>query len=352
VSESFQAKAQAASMLTQAIESRLSKLIHKLSFYGVNALRALIPATICERQRKAILGRLQRLPPEERAAIERRVAYYNRLQSSFSVSGSDERIGDFTSKGKSSAYCADFKYFIRFFSSQLQVSYLFGDITQVPGSPRFLKSRPITRDYSNANSVLLKLNAVRHYYFVRDRKSFAEKKPQAVWRGKSNRPHRIEFARQYADHPLCNIGCVLHKEKQPESYHREFLSVEEQLQYQFIVSVEGIDVATNLKWIMGSNSLCLMRRPRFETWFMEGMLIPGHHYILLKDGYSDLVEKVSYYREYHREAQAIITNANRHVAQFTNANRERLIALLVIEKYMGLSGQTQQLQYESARAVA
>lgn len=102
---------------------------------------------------------------------------------------------------------------------------------------------------------------------------------------------------RYGDHPLCNIGCVRHKEATPEPYLRDFLTIEEQLGYQFIVSVEGIDVATNLKWIMASNSLCLMRRPRFETWFMEGTMIPGYHYVELRDDFSDLPEKVAYYRD-------------------------------------------------------
>lgn len=36
------------------------------------------------------------------------------------------------------------------------------------------------------------------------------------------------------------------------------MSVEDQKRYRYIVSLEGYDVATNLKWIMNSNSLCLM----------------------------------------------------------------------------------------------
>jgi hypothetical protein len=84
-----------------------------------------------------------------------------------------------------------------------------------------------------------------------------------------------------------------------QPYHKHFMSIEEQLQHQFVVSVEGIDVATNLKWIMASNSLCLMRRHRFETWFMEGALVPGYHYVELADDHSDLPEKIRYYQDHH-----------------------------------------------------
>ena len=47
------------------------------------------------------------------------------------------------------------------------------------------------------------------------------------------------------------------------------------LNYKFILAIEGYDVATNLKWIMSSNSLAVMPRPTYATWFMEGTLIPG-----------------------------------------------------------------------------
>lgn len=81
------------------------------------------------------------------------------------------------------------------------MDYQFGDVTEIPNEPRFVKSRPVRRDASNRNSVLLKLNSVRHYQFVEDPTPFRQKKPLAVWRGKSNRQHRIEFATRFNDHP-------------------------------------------------------------------------------------------------------------------------------------------------------
>ncbi len=117
------------------------------------------------------------------------------------------------------------------------------------------------------------------------------------------------------------------------------MSVPEQLNYKFILSIEGNDVATNLKWAMASNSLCFMTRPKFETWFMEGTLIPAYHYVELKDDYSDLEEKIHYYTHHPDEAKAIVRNANRYVAQFRNESRERLIGMLVLQKYFERSGQ-------------
>lgn len=321
------------------MDSELIKRLRKLAFYVRNILIEIVPREVWQGRRRILMAQFQRLSRVEQDLIESRVAYYNQLSRPFSVPENAERISSFSGRGKSTAYSCDFRNLIRYFPGHFQISYLFGDITKVPATPQFLKSRPVRGDRNKANSILLKLNTVRHYCFYRDRKTFADKKPLAVWRGKSNQPHRVKFAQRYADNPLCNVGCVLHKEKQPEAYHKPFMSVDEQLNYQFVVSIEGIDVATNLKWIMASNSLCLMRRPRFETWFMEGTLVPGFHYVELQDDHADLIEKVEYYRQHPDEAETIIANANRYVAEFMDSGREELIALLVIEKYLQLSDQ-------------
>ena len=117
------------------------------------------------------------------------------------------------------------------------------------------------------------------------------------------------------------------------------MRINEQLQYKFILSIEGNDVASNLKWVMSSNSLSFMTKPKYETWFMEGTLIPNHHYVLLKDDYSDLEEKVAYYSEHMDEALEIIANAQAHVAQFQDAKLEDRLSLLVLQKYFEKSSQ-------------
>ena len=77
-----------------------------------------------------------------------------------------------------------------------------------------------------------------------------------------------------------------------------------------------------------------MTKPKFETWFMEGRLIPNYHYVLLKDDYSNLSEKMAYYSEHTQEAKEIVKNAKRFAQQFQNTKRERYISLLVIKRYL------------------
>ena len=90
---------------------------------------------------------------------------------------------------------------------------------------------------------------------------------------------------------------------------------------------------------MSSNSIAVMTRPTCETWFMEGRLIPDYHYIEIKDDFSDLEEKLTYYMEHVDAAEQIIKNAHEYVMQFRDLKREKLISLLVLEKYFKQTGQ-------------
>ena len=61
-----------------------------------------------------------------------------------------------------------------YFDPTLKICLFLAMSTHVPDEPGIVKSRPIEGD--NACSVLLKLNKVRHYVFVKDSKAFATKK--------------------------------------------------------------------------------------------------------------------------------------------------------------------------------
>ena len=272
--------------------------------------------------------------------IQWRVNYYNQSQSTVPLAPGAERVGDFT-KGNSWAYYIDMKKYLLAFDPALQFFYQPGDLTKVPDEPTFLKSRPISDD--NQTSVLLKLNRVRHYFFVHDHQSFEHKKNMLVWRGGCHQKHRQEFVKRFSHHPLCDVGDS-RKQCINEIWSKSFLTISQQLDYKFILSIEGNDVATNLKWIMASKSLCFMTKPKFETWFMEGALRPGFHYVQLADDYSDLGNKVQYYIDHPEQAKAIVRNANNYVKPFLDEPREHLIGLLVMQKYFEKTAQTTPLE--------
>jgi hypothetical protein len=202
--------------------------------------------------------------------------------------------------------------------------------------PSIQKSRPIASD--NANAVLLNLDKKRHFVFIKDPKDFTAKKNLLIGRGSVYQEHRMRFMELYFNHPLCNLGQV-NKTGGNIKWLKPKINIAAHLEYKFILSLEGNDVATNLKWIMSSNSIAVMPKPKFETWFMEGKLVADFHYILIKDDYSDLEEKLKYYLAHEEEAKAIITNANKYVQQFFSKKQEDLIALLVLQKYFYFTSQ-------------
>ena len=302
--------------------------------YYIRAIfRELFPDFLCRIQLKSRLKSQTRFDIEY---IQKRVNYYNKLNDFGQSLQSLPKLSEFKIPKKIRAYYFDSYEYTRFFSKNLQAAFLPGDITYVPDFPTIVKSRPIGDQ--NANSVLLNLDKIRHFIYVTDKKPFAVKKDMLVGRGAVTQPHRKRFLEMYFNHPLCNVGQVNH-DNMGDKYLVEKMTIDEQLDYKFILSLEGNDVATNLKWIMSSNSLAVMPRPKYETWFMEGTLIPNYHYVSIKDDYSDLEDRLNYYIQHTDQAIEIVKNANEYVRQFRNKKREDVIALLVLDKYFRKTGQ-------------
>ena len=280
---------------------------------------------------------------EEKEYIADRVNYYNKMTQTAVITTEMTRIADFKRpkkrKGHSSrsAYFLDLHRYLRYFPKSFKFSYLFGDVTTVPDVPTIVKSRPVEGD--NSNSIILNLNKVRHFLFIRDAKRFQDKKDLLVGRLAVFQPHRVRFWEKYFNHPLCDLGHVGKHNVIHSEWITKRMSIKQQLDYKFILCLEGNDVATNLKWVMSSNSLAVMPRPRYETWFAEGRLIPNYHYIEIKPDYSDLEEQLRYYMEHPDKALQIIENAHRHVAQFMNWKRENFIAAITLKKYFEKTNQ-------------
>lgn len=286
--------------------------------------------------------RLSRIPESERKYLSQRINYYNKLNYCVRLSGNAKRGRDYKIPSRHKVYHFDFIEYVRYFNADMRINLLGGDVTHIPAEPTITKSRPIAGD--NQNAIIMKLNKVRHFTFVKYDCPYFLKKDMLVWRGSAGVEHRNKFLSMYYTHPLCNIGNVkpgIHN----DMWLKNKISINQHLNYKFILCIEGNDVATNLKWVMSSNSLVVMPKPKYETWFMEGSLIPDFHYIALKDDYSDLNEKINYYLKNPDKAQTIIRNAHDHVEQFKNKQREDLISLLVLEKFFVKTGQLEPISF-------
>lgn len=311
----------------------------KLKYFAKNVVRVyLVPFAFCRARLSGLLRQFASRADKE--YIMQRVNYYCKLQSGAVLDNVSPKVGDFKLKGHRSAYFFDTIEYLRYFPAQLKWDYRFGDVTYIPVAPAIVKSRPIAGD--NAHSVVLNLDKARHFTFLNDHIPFAEKENRAIFRGDVlDKPHRIAFCEQYIGTDFCDAGEVggdrgrMYKAE----WIRPKITLYDHLKYKFIICLEGNDVASNLKWVMSSNSLAVMPKPKYETWFMEGRLIPNYHYMEIKPDYSDLEERMNYYIAHPDEAQAIIDHAHEWCRQFFNPHREKLISLLVLEKYFKMTGQ-------------
>lgn len=285
--------------------------------------------------RKKLENKLSHFKNYKEFDINSRLSYYNKLEKPYCCNDKFIKIKDFTLGNKYTphTYYWDTYQYTRYFNSKNKIAFAFGDVTYIPEFPQIVKSRPIAGN--NKNSILLNLDKVRHFIFVSDDNTFESKENLLIGRGGIYQKHRIQFYEKYFHHPLCNLGHVGHKHIHPK-WCTDSLPISRHLKYKFILCLEGNDVASNLKWVMSSNSIAVMPKPKYETWFMEGKLKENYHYIEIKDDYSDLEEKLEYYIEHTEEALEIINNAHRFVDEFRDQNKEDLIALLVLKKYFKL----------------
>lgn len=267
--------------------------------------------------------------------IEQRVNYYTKGLTSFTLPKDCTAISEYKRKGYTSYYF-DLKEFLHYFPKHFRFAYYFGDETHIEPIPTLFKARPIAG--KNSNSVLFKLDKRRHFRFVDDKLSFAEKKDMAVFRGAVTQPHRIRFMEAMFEHPRVDAGQSNLSDEHPE-WQKPFMSVEEQLQYKFLICLEGNDVASNLKWAMSSNSVVITPKMKYETWFMEGTLEPGVHYIEVKDDWSDFDEKIEYYLANPEKAEQIVKNAHAYIKPFQDEELEKLVCIKTLERYFELSGQ-------------
>lgn len=273
----------------------------------------------------------KKLSAHQLEAVARRVEYY--CQNVVARPNAAHLLKDLRNPKTPKAYYFDTYEYARFFDENLPIDFLFGDVITVPEAPSIVKSRPIHAQ--NQNSVLLNLDKARHFVWVKNDKPFAQKKDMLIGRGAIYQPHRYDFYEKYFGHSLCDLGAVGKVGLTKDEWLTPKISIENHLDYKFILSLQGNDVATNLKWIMSSNSIAVMPKPTVETWFMEGTLEGGKHYIELKPDYSDLESQLNFYIQNPQECLDILRNAHEYCAQFHHSVMEDLCSMKVLDRYCG-----------------
>lgn len=223
-----------------------------------------------------------------------------------------------------------------------------GDISQANNIITFVKNR--CNDY-NDSVLLFRLNNNRHWYLYYNKPKdipFHKKINMVFWRGtttgcRANHFKQSRFvlmSKWFNRHPKINIGFShISNQKTPYPCNR-FVKGDSPVSYflkhKYILSIPGNDKDSGLNWKLNSNSVVLMAKPRITSWLMETLLEPNVHYVLLKEDYSDLLEKWKWCERHPYKCLEIIRNANLFMSQFKNIKVEKEIEKEVMHKYFDI----------------
>ena len=193
----------------------------------------------------------------------------------------------------------------------------------------------------NRSSVILKcLNFNKHWYLYYNKpkdNDYASKISSIFWRGTTTgRLDRfILILNWFNKDENINIGFsnVSKNKTRFLKYVKGPCGVNEFLKYKYILSIEGNDKDSGLNWKLNSNSVVLMSAPKVCSWLMETTLVPNYHYVLLKDDFSNLKEKLDWCNDNPDVCKEIINNANIFMKQFSDLNSEIRLEKQVINKY-------------------
>jgi len=219
--------------------------------------------------------------------------------------------------------------------------YLWGDISHDPEVEGIIcKTRPI----NNKSIIIQKLEIDRHWGNLKNIQkldiNYNKKYNSCIWRGgttgyRRRRGSRYTLVPKYFNSKFADVGFseVIQDKQNYKKFKKNKMTISEQLKYKFIISCEGNDVASGLKWQLYSNSVVLMVKPTTESWAMENLLKPFIHYIPLSNDFSDLKNKYNWCLNNPKKCIEISKNATMFIKQFLNEDKEMKIRIGIMEKY-------------------
>ena len=180
--------------------------------------------------------------------------------------------------------------------------------------------------------IVWNLNRERHFgYELRNARyediPWDSKKLGALWRGAMNGgPEPTQITPEMSSLQICqmNTRCrfvyqhensslvyarltssILLKKEDVPKWFSDKVTVKDILQYKVVISLEGNDVSSGLKWNLLCNSVVMMPPPTETSWLMEELLEPWVHYIPLKPDGSNAEEMIKWVGENDLKARRI-----------------------------------------------
>jgi len=224
--------------------------------------------------------------------------------------------------------------------------------------PVYVKSCSI-KD-ANSSRFLLPLDYNRHWAYVgevsKHDSDFTCKKSVLFWRGVTTGSFskargyssRYHLARQLCDghfgHNNFDIGfsdVVQLNSSNSDIPVQEIrnkciapkASIAQHLECKYLLSLEGNDVASGLKWMLASNSIVIMPKPEVETWACESYLKPYIHYVPISADLHDLQHQLDWCESNKNECIKIAQNGKSFIAAFSDPASELQIAEQIARSY-------------------
>ena len=178
------------------------------------------------------------------------------------------------------------------------------------------------RDSHNSKSsgIIANLNSARHWGYCgiinKCDSKWSDKKSEPFWRGVTtgididNRSYtRADLVKDYYNVYDVAFSQIHRKRHEHLSIYNKGMSpIDKILQHKYVICIDGNDKSSSLNWILYSNSIPIMPKPRFHSWLCEPWLKDGVHYIEVKDDFSDLVQKIEWCKSHDEECKTISIN--------------------------------------------
>ena len=200
------------------------------------------------------------------------------------------------------------------------------------------------RQIDDCNTIIYKFDQDNIFENIKKIRSYDidwnQKDNKLIWRGANtglNNNYRNTLVKNFFNYPnkLIDVGFdkIIIKNNINPIFLKDKLSISEILKSKYVLSVEGDSISNSLKWKLASNSVVFMNKPTYTSWFMEDLLQPNIHYILIKKDFSDLEEKYMWAQNNQIKCQEIVTNANHFVNKFMDLKNEKFIQNNIFNNY-------------------
>ena len=189
------------------------------------------------------------------------------------------------------------------------------------------------RDFNSKNQVIFPLVSYHlpMYLKIDDHTDFRSKQNKLFWRGTSTGHDEIQhnkryniISRNFNVHHEIDVGfnhlcqCVYENNRDAfDILKKENLDKHDQLQFKFILNIEGNDASSSFPWALASNC-CPLHNYQYksETYLFGLGLEPYIHFVPINNDGSDLLEKYNWCLNNLHKCEEIARNGKKYMEKY------------------------------------